>query len=328
MNKADKPWEADYSNITTVEDIYYCFRLILGRNPSEQEWFSHLDTYVNTSHDKSVKNYFLSQEFADRRWLDDDRFPEDSWVLATTERKFKIYVDLHDRYVSRSCLAGDYEPAETNFLLRTIKPGNTFLDIGANIGWFTLNAANIIGAKGKVFAFEPRKDTYDALSGSINENNWNEFVNVFNCAVGRDDDVLEIAWSGGTDNPGGTCLITNDVISYELSNHQKQVTSVKRLDNIIGEESVDMIKIDIEGAEFLALEGCINILKKNYPIILSEISPDLLQKVSGVSASEYIKFLTDLGYKCYKLKINGIGEQLKTSTNELDTVHNVVFIRE
>src|SRR5690348_15511421 len=101
------------------------------------------------------------------------------WVAAEIfGGKRLIWLDLMDDYVSRGCLFDAYESIETELVRKHLKPGQVFLDIGANIGWFTLLASMIVGEEGHVHAFEPRRPTVGYLRRSVSANSLDALVTV------------------------------------------------------------------------------------------------------------------------------------------------------
>ena len=205
----------------------------------------------------------------------------------------------------------------------------SFVDIGANIGWFTLNAAKIVGPTGRVISFEPRADTYAALSRSLEDNGYLSFCRAYNNAVGKAPGELLIGWNPQLGNPGGTWLLSEQGLqdAYVNSGASTQKTDVVTLDSIIGDASVDLIKIDVEGAEPLALGGAVGVLSHQRPTILCEINPSLLQTVSRTDAQSFVQTIEGFGYECRLLTLDGdIGCHFneRDETSGYDMI-NVVF---
>jgi FkbM family methyltransferase len=145
-----------------------------------------------------------------------------------------LWIDLCDKFVGRGCLQDDYEPAETNFIRKNLKPGDTFVDIGANVGWHTLGAALLIGEQGRVFAFEPRQPTVTYLRRSIADNGLLGRVQVFDCGLSDRCGEARLAWAKSSDNPGGSFLqIGSDAEGFET-----QSIELRRLDDVLGRRHV------------------------------------------------------------------------------------------
>ena len=117
---------------------------------------------------------------------------DDKWVIAIIRDGLRIWINLRDAHVSRGCLNDRYEPAETDFILSQLTKGDNFLDIGANIGWFTILAAHRVGATGRVIAFEPHSDINAALKNSVAENKFDDRVTVHRLALGAEAGEMEL----------------------------------------------------------------------------------------------------------------------------------------
>lgn len=233
-------------------------------------------------------------------------FAPSTWARVEVDG-MKLWVDIGDHGVSKHCISGSYEPAETAFIRQFLKTGMSFVDIGANIGWFTLNAAKIVGPTGRVVSFEPRSDTYTALTQSLQDNGYLPFCTAHNNAVGKAAGELLIGWNPQMGNPGGTWLLSDKGLqdAYLNSSAATQKTNVVTLDSVIGEARVDLIKIDVEGAEPLALGGARGVLTNQRPTILCEINPALLQTVSQTDEQTFVQHVESFGYECRLLAPDG-----------------------
>jgi FkbM family methyltransferase len=222
------------------------------------------------------------------------------WVAADVLDRFTMWLDLHDRFVSRGCLNNNWEPNETNYFISRLRPGDVVLDIGANIGWFSLVAAKHIGKTGRVHAFEPSPETARMLKRTIATNDLQAIVQVHEFALSDRWEELRLVWSKGTDNPGGSFL------AGPAEDHKQGFDSARvragLLDDILPDIAPDIVKIDVEGAEPHALRGARNALARKKPPILSELLPAQLQSVSGTTSAQYIEQMRELGYSCYLLE--------------------------
>lgn len=257
--------------------------------------------------------------------LKSQKHPDNTWIISEIDKNILLWVELNDMGVSHPCINNDYEPIETNFIKSTLKEGMTFVDIGANIGWFSLIAAKLVGSSGKVYAYEPRSSIFERLSKSIELNNFH-WVEANNYALGDSEKQLQIGWGKENKNLGGTWLITSEDVKSELKHHDFEKINVQRLDNVLQDCKVDLVKIDIEGAEYLAIKGAEEMLLQSKPIILSEISPTLLPKISRVTTQQYISYMEGLSYECYALTENGTGSRIFPDDIKSDEVINVVFL--
>jgi FkbM family methyltransferase len=148
-------------------------------------------------------------------------------------------------------LYGAYEISETRLVQALLGPGMTFVDIGANIGYYTLVAARMVGDQGRVHAFEPNRSMRDRLEANIHRNGLRNVV-VHPDAVAQSTGQLEFFNSTWDANQGISSLLPG-----AGREEKQQVPSITLDDFVAGlaDRRVDLIKMDIEGAEPLAIEG-------------------------------------------------------------------------
>lgn len=279
----------------TSDEVVWGYRYALGRDPESN---LVLDRH-KIAHDdwRQFRERLLSS--AEFLHAQRGRTLPPKWVAAEIlQGQRLLWLDLEDAFVSRGCLMDGYEPVETAFVRANLKPGDVFLDIGANIGWFTMLASTIVGERGHVHSFEPRKPTVDYLRRSVEANSLSGLVTVYEAGLADRDGDWHLAWAEGTANPGSSCLVES---GSEAANLQTLAIRLKALDNL-AVEKVDFIKIDIEGAEMLAMKGGSKTIARNRPIVMSELHPKQLQIVSGVSPAEYIGWFRQQGYRIFLLE--------------------------
>ena len=307
------------------------YRVLLGREPEQtvlaQQRHEQISPELEADLQQIIKNITSSSEFRSvQHKLVGHEFPLDSWFLANLRNGLKLWVDLGDQDVSRVCLKGVHEPNESGFLARVIKDGMTFVDVGANIGWFSIHAAAQVGPNGRVIAIEPRKNTCAHLVMSFAENGYSDRAEVHNAAVGATTGAGHIGW---TTSPGATWSLTSASLleQYQTAGAFVEAAEVLTLDEIVAGRNVDIIKIDIEGAEPLAFSGAVDLLRSSRPIILSEVNFKILPHISNTTGHEYINHMSSLGFDAYLLNGSSIGETASPESISPDTdVTNVVFV--
>ncbi|MDP3947248.1 MAG: FkbM family methyltransferase [bacterium] len=200
------------------------------------------------------------------------------------------------------CTERVHERETTTLFARIVKPGDTVVDLGANIGYFTLLFSRLVGPAGKVFAFEPEPKNFAYLRRNIEINNYKNIT------------ALEKAAS---DKNGTTKLF---VCSYDTGHHtinqyegvdayrrgkpsEKKSIDIEmvRLDDFLRGKTprVDVVKMDVEGAEPLAIAGMDGILKTNPNIkIVMEFFPLLIQAM-GRSPKEFFEQLRGYEFKIF-----------------------------
>ena len=207
---------------------------------------------------------------------------------------FKMHIDRTDETLSRALMSGSYEPNETRIMMSMVKPGMTIVDIGANIGYYTLLFARAVGEGGSVYAFEPAPETFALLKRNLRENNLSHIVKLHEIALSDREGAGELFINEY--NKGNNRL-------YNSGGMRSAPIRLKRLDDIIPptNEHVGFIKMDIEGAEVLALRGMRELLARDKPIIVIEYWPRRFKKLN-TTAEEMFEMLGVLGYKFWDIE--------------------------
>jgi FkbM family methyltransferase len=186
-------------------------------------------------------------------------------------------------------LAQPYEPYTLQLFKDAIKPGATVLDIGANIGYFTLAAARQAGSHGKVYAFEPGPDNFELLMRNIEIN---ELTNVtaFRKAVGNESKTVTLTLAEDSDQHS---LFVPPMVASTGTTPVECVA----LDDFLGGLVPDVMKLDVEGNELLALDGMQKTLAKSKSLVIfAELNPVCLRQASA-QPEDLISKLRDLGFK-------------------------------
>jgi FkbM family methyltransferase len=197
---------------------------------------------------------------------------------------------LDDRDTLELGTHGIYEPVETGLLKRELRPGDTFLDVGANIGYYTLIAARIVGPEGRVFAFEPDPVNFELLRKNV-EANGHSNVTLVNKAVSDRGGTLRLFVNEA--NRGDHRIYDSRDGRRSLSIQAVALDGFfKKLDR-----KIQFIKMDIQGAEARALEGMKGLIRSNRPLkLVTEFSPGSL-KLCGSDPAKYLKSLQKLGFR-------------------------------
>jgi len=186
-------------------------------------------------------------------------------------------------------LSGLWEPETTDFVLMKMKPGVNVLDVGADIGYYTLLFAKLVGAKGNVYAFEPIPKAKYYLDKNVE---LNELKNVKTYGFALFDDAgmvcLEDPFNKSNINPQKKRLSKNDIqVEMKVFDGWRSEESIDR---------VDFMKLDVEGAEMNILRGMRETIEKDRPEILVELHPSQLKNF-GFVPSDMLEFLTGFGYQ-------------------------------
>lgn len=282
-----KPWNMDFPKKATEADVVSCFRLLLGRKPGQQEWGGH-SWKVGEELGSVVTSYLNSQEFARRRLLDTG---VGQWQLVSMPT-FKMYASAEDKSIGKTIIyKRAYERPVTQMFKEHLRPGMGVLDLGANIGYFSLLAASLVGPAGFVQSWEPAPLNVRALCASRAVNGF-ENIEVVQAAAAEKNGLLQYFRNSINGSVAGVEHTSpDDLFTAET------VMGLRVDDFISPNTQVGFIKIDVEGYEFKALLGARKTIERCRPVIVSEFAPPNLEDSSGVSGREYLEFLVSLGYE-------------------------------
>jgi FkbM family methyltransferase len=228
-------------------------------------------------------------------------------------------------------LGRPFERLETEIVNKEIKKGDVVIDIGANIGYYTLIFANLVGKEGKVFAFEPSPDNFALLQKNIEINGYQN-AKLEQMAVSNKSGKTKLYL---TSNPADNRIYD----LYDNSNSVEVVTI--RMDDYFSNYNgkIDFIKMDIQGAEWAAIQGMPLLLEKNKNIkILTEFCPPLI-KGFNTDPAQFLKLVIKHDFKIYdtnrqdmKMEPVNINELLKRYPAEKNDIFtnstNLLLVRE
>jgi FkbM family methyltransferase len=204
----------------------------------------------------------------------------------------KMYLDQNDGMALS--VRGLYEPVETGLFNKEIAKGDVVVDIGANIGYYTLIAARLVGPDGKVFAFEPDPTNFGLMKKNVEMNGYQNVVLVQK-AVANNTEKIKLYLS--EENKG----------DHRIYDPHDGRTSIEidaiRLDDFLRDhgERVDFIKMDIQGAEGGAIQGMPLLLQRNRRLkVISEFWPFGLKQF-GADPAGYIDLFAKQGFTLYEI---------------------------
>jgi FkbM family methyltransferase len=279
--------------LATEEDLYYCYRLILRREPDEAGWdyFKEL-LQQQVSIQMLVDGFLHSAEF---RTLQEEGFRP---RLVELDR-FKMFVRLNDFFVG-AVIANEksYEPYVTAEICRLLEPGMVFVDVGANIGYFTLLAAALVGPEGSVIAFEPNTDNCDLLEQSITANAFDN-ISLHPYAVAESEQEFQLD-VGGTNSNGRIIDFSPQAVAGD--GPLRLIRAVALDHFLVDEPRLDVIKMDIEGAEPRALQGMEQTIARHRPVLITEFSPHLIEVTSHLAPVAFLQLIHHCGYDIFVLE--------------------------
>jgi FkbM family methyltransferase len=212
----------------------------------------------------------------------------------------RMHFDPLDRGISLTSLnEAPLSGGEARFIVATLRPGQTALDVGANIGLMTLLMARAVGPSGKVFAFEPGPRSFHILRNNIAANGYENVIAVNSVAGDRNTDTeLQVCGTGESDNRAA------DVAADAKAYYRIRIKAIV-LDDYLDGRRVDLAKIDVQGSEFKVLSGLRRTIAKNPAIqIIAEYGPGWLE-AAGVSPNDYFALIEGMGLAMFDLPDEG-----------------------
>jgi FkbM family methyltransferase len=201
--------------------------------------------------------------------------------------------DLKDTISREVCFTGRYEPQETQLALRLLKPGMSVVDVGANWGYFSLVSAHLVGPTGRVLALEPHPRLSSMLAENIATNGLSQ-VQVLPLAAGARSGARAFV---GFDEQGGNWGVSRAARDRESADFECPTAALDDLLDARGIDTVDLVKIDIEGAEADAVAGMVRgMTRRRYRNVLLECHPAELTAL-GVSIEDCQAPLSRAGYR-------------------------------
>lgn len=229
-------------------------------------------------------------------------------IPKETKTKEGVFLELDqtDPVASGAIALGVYERYESELFRSKIKLGMTIIDIGANLGYYTAIASRLTGDRGLVVAFEPEPNFFKLLSRNISRNDLKNVVN-FELAIAEKNGLTNLYLSN--ENKGHNSLINSEELKSSV---QVKTTT---LDDFLASQNIaktDIIKMDVEGAEILALEGMRDTLIKHQPLLFLEFSPHSIIKINR-NPIDFLSILRHIGYSIFE--INKAHQRLDSVTD-------------
>jgi FkbM family methyltransferase len=202
-----------------------------------------------------------------------------------------------DSYLSKLISEG-FEKDEISFVTKFLKTEDSFMDIGANIGYFSIYAANAIGPSGTVYCFEPTPKVYNRLVSNLKLNGFKNYK-AFNFAVSDENKSMYFHISKSEYDAWNSF-----VFSHKSKSKPIEVKAVK-IDSLVDKGSIvlntiALVKIDVEGWELPVLKGMTKLLElKHAPVFLVEFTEKNAQ-ISGFSLRQIYDYMINYGFVWYR----------------------------
>lgn len=262
----------------------------------------------------SLSGWWNRQHMLHPNWCGECR----ARVFART-RVGLITCDLRDSVQQQLFLRGEWEPTISSTIRKILRPGDVFVDVGANIGYYSLLASHRVGNGGAVLAFEPLPDNVEQLVRNVRTNAAENIV-VLSIALGQETRTVNL-YAGAFGNVGWSSL-------RPVSACVARVVCCP-LDALLGQElqaRIRLVKVDVEGAELGVLMGMGSLLTQEHPpLVICEVTEGFLREL-GHRASDLIGYMRGLGYRVYITPRQGaeeweeLGEECPPPAEQVDAL--------
>ena len=283
--------------MTSVDkSIIELYKQILNRTPNQTEidyWVNEIDGGISIS--KLTQKIEYSQEAVLLKLKNKAHDPKSNGVTVNLDGHV-FFIDSDDKVAVETYLTTDYEPGTTDFLKRILKKGMNVINVGANIGYFTLLAAREVGPEGKVFAFEPFPKTVEILEKNILTNGLKN-IEVELKAVSNKTDFATLLTGGSSLHN----FISKKKFPQLTENKVPTITVDEFLKN--KDITIDFIQIDAEGQEPLIFEGMKKTLENKNLEIIFEYNPFTLE-FSDTTPDDLLDPIEKMGFLLYLINEN------------------------
>ena len=226
-----------------------------------------------------------------------------STMIHNFDDDLSIHVDRASYLSNAIYWRGHHSTEIANFLKSYLRPDMTFVDVGANLGELTLLAAKRL-TRGRVLTFEPVPHIFEQLSRNLELNNLSN-VSLFNMGLFDKTDLLPMYIT--PDNNFGTINEGVPTLFSTGRDREEMTVPLRRFDDVAGEcglQRLDVMKIDVEGAELMVLLGAETYIRRFRPVIITEMSETNFQR-AGYTSKNLMNYLSRLEYDIQVLDSRG-----------------------
>ena len=223
--------------------------------------------------------------------------------LTFRSREGTIFrIDLSEKMHKYLFIRGTYEPGLSRFFRMNIRPDDVVFDVGANFGWFSVLFLKLLDKRGSLHSFEPVPPIYEELKQNIALNKGKIEPKLNNFALGAKKTRTEI--NVFKNLPHGHASLS-DLGREDASTYDTEIITLDHYIEKYKIRKVDVIKIDVEGAEFNVLRGAEKLLKNNPPRIITMEVNYRTSRFFGYSPLDMLEYLRSFGYRIYALGLGG-----------------------
>ena len=241
--------------------------------------------------------------------------------VVTLHDGIRMELVLNEYVQSQLYLFGAFEPATVKVLKRLVKSGDTVLDIGANVGYISLVLAKCVGKNGKVFSFEPDSKNFALLNRNIALNP-DCYIKPIALAVSDSHQPIRLYHAKFDFNAGAHSMLPSEKHSSDFV--EIEATTIDEFVTSHGLKKVDVIKIDIEGAEMKAFNGMTETLRNSRPLIVCELCEEH-QVRAGYTTQAVKKWMAET-FDMQAFKVMESGRLTETPIEATHLADNIVFV--
>lgn len=237
-----------------------------------------------------IKNCLYLKPFIDETWYMLNYFLSPSRKIIKKVQGSNMILDLSDKGINRDLfLYRCREPECTKIFKDELSEGMKVVDIGANIGYYVMMEAKKLGVTGKIYAIEPAPKNFQQLKRNVEINSYPVDIELHNLAIGDRNGRARFSLAATSNNHKLAAPGAEDDDTIEVD--------VARLDDLLMNKQIDVVRMDPEGAEWLILKGMEKILRNKKPLkMFIEIHPKLIKRYGG-DVKEMLVFLADCGFR-------------------------------
>jgi FkbM family methyltransferase len=251
-------------------------------------------------------------------------------ILTNTVRNDLLILDSRDLSLTPHIIKnGTWEERTTITIENIVKEGMVVVDVGANIGYYTVIMGRLVGLKGKVFAFEVNNEITEILKDNCDINClFTTSENITICAKAVTDQNKKLQFKVLKNHMGSSSVMNFDpefIIKNKDTFQTKMVDGVS-LDSFFPPNfKIDFIRIDAEGSELLILDGMKRIIKENPNIIImAEYNKNVIE-ANGQDTNSFISAFTKNGFSAYNINDTGLLNKCDSSYLEKYLVTDLIF---
>ena len=228
-----------------------------------------------------------------------ERIEEGNVWISVPEFRGSFYIDIRSHILQRLVLEENYEPELIELAIQNISPQKDIIDVGANIGLFTVLFSKLISKDQRVLAIEPTSSAFNYLNMNISKNHVKNSVITFNGIASNKKGVFQLNTIPGKEEYSSVGM---KLVHPAIANQKFKTVEVAgdTIDNLVitNQMTPGFIKIDVEGYEYSAIEGAKNTLIKFKPVIMTELDDRLLSNC-GHTSEEVISLIESIGYNVF-----------------------------